>query len=98
MSGFQAQKLHLRIGMIITVIRNIYTTLYNGSRVFIRQLEDHIINGEIVTANNEGLRLHIPRISLISTHLPFVRRQFPIMSALHLQLQLINVKDQRYQA
>ncbi|KAB2620844.1 hypothetical protein D8674_041288 [Pyrus ussuriensis x Pyrus communis] len=83
-NGLPTHNLTLKIGMPIMLLRNLNQSLglCNGTRLVITQLLDRIIQAKILTGNNTGYKVFIPRITLTATESkwPFVfkRRQFPI--------------------
>jgi len=83
-TGFPPHQLNVKVGAIVILLRNmdISLGLCNGTRLIVRSLANHIIEAEVVSGSNKGLRYWIPRIVLQTdtTELPFIlrRRQFPI--------------------
>ncbi len=83
-SGIANHELELKVGMPILLLRNLNQSigLCNGTRLIIKRLGQCVIEAEIITRNNVGKRVFIPRIimSPSGTDWPFVlrRRQFPI--------------------
>ncbi|XP_048436631.1 ATP-dependent DNA helicase pif1-like [Pyrus x bretschneideri] len=83
-NGLPAHNLTLKIGMPIMLLQNLNQTfgLCNGIRLVITQLFNKIIEAKILTRNNVGYKVFIPRITFAATEnkWPFVfkRRQFPI--------------------
>ncbi len=81
-SGIANHELELKVGMPILLIRNLNQSigLCNGTRLIIKRLGQCVIEAEIITRNNVGKRVFIPRIimSPSGTDWPFVlrRRQF----------------------
>ncbi|XP_019158578.1 PREDICTED: ATP-dependent DNA helicase PIF1-like [Ipomoea nil] len=84
-SGLPNHTLTLKIGSPVMLMRNIDHSLglYNGTRLIITKLADHVIEGEILTGHNKGTKMLIPRMSMSPSdpRLPFKfqRRQFPLM-------------------
>lgn len=89
----------LKVGSVIMLLRNLNSKkgMCNGSRLIIRSLSPNLIHAEIISGNNNGERVFIPRINLTSkgNDLPFVlkRRQFSIR--LSFVSPLTKVKDKR---
>ena len=59
--------------------------LCNGTKLVVKQLHNHVLDAEILTGCNAGLRVLIPRIKLAlsDVHLPIVlaRTQSPVLLA-----------------
>jgi hypothetical protein len=73
--------------MLILLLHNLNQSigLCNGTRLIVKRLGQCVIEAEIITRNNVGKRVFIPRIimSPYGTDWPFVlrRRQFPVQVA-----------------
>jgi ATP-dependent DNA helicase PIF1 len=86
-SSIANHKLELKMGVAILLLRNLNQSigLCNGMRLIVKRLGQRVIKAEIITGNNVGKRVFIPRIimSPSGTNWPFVlhRRQFPIRMA-----------------
>jgi ATP-dependent DNA helicase PIF1 len=86
-SDIANQKLELKVGMPIILLRNLNQSigLCNGTKLIIKRLGQHVIEVEIIIGNNVSKRVFIPRIimSPSGTNWPFVLhcRQFPILVA-----------------
>ena len=89
-SGFPVHKLILKEGMIVILLRNLNAMqgLANGTRLYILQLTNRVIQARILggSPQHNGRIVLIPRISLeapAEAKLPFkmIRRQFPINPA-----------------
>jgi ATP-dependent DNA helicase PIF1 len=83
-SNIANHKLEFKVGMPILLLRNFNQSigLCNGMRLIVKRLGQHVIEVEIITRNNVGKRVFIPRIimSPFGTDWPFVlhRHQFPV--------------------
>jgi ATP-dependent DNA helicase PIF1 len=86
-SGIANHELELKVGVPILLLRNLNQSigLCNGTRLIVKRLGQRVIEAEIITGNNVGKRVFIPRIimSPSGTDWPFVlrRRQFPVRVA-----------------
>jgi ATP-dependent DNA helicase PIF1 len=86
-SGIANHELEFKVGVPILLLRNLNQSigLRNGTRLIVKRLGQRVIEVEIITGNNVGKRVFIPRIimSPSRTDWPFVlrRRQFPIRVA-----------------
>ncbi len=86
-SGIANHKQELKVGVPILLLRNLNQSigLCNGTRLIVKRLGQHVIEAEIITGNNVGKRVFIPRIimSPSGTDWPFVlrRHQFPVRVA-----------------
>ncbi|XP_052117854.1 uncharacterized protein LOC127747708 [Arachis duranensis] len=84
-SGLPNHEIKLKVGIPIMLLRNIdhSSGLCNGTRLIVTQLGKRIIEAKVITGNNAGQKVFIPRMNLSpSDHrIPFKfnRRQFPIM-------------------
>jgi ATP-dependent DNA helicase PIF1 len=80
-------KLEFKVGMPILLLRNFNqsTGLCNGMRLIVKRLGQRVIEAEIITGNNVGKCVFIPRIIMSTSGIdwPFVlhRCQFPIRVA-----------------
>jgi ATP-dependent DNA helicase PIF1 len=63
-NGLPDHVLHLKIGVPIMLLRNLYPTrgLCNGIQLIVTQLTSKIIEGEIITRKAKGTKAYIPRI------------------------------------
>lgn len=83
-NGLPPHKLKLKIGMVVILLRNINLSngLCNGTRLIITELKQYSIRAKIITGNNSGKIVLLPRINLSPSkeEIPFnmTRRQFPI--------------------
>jgi hypothetical protein len=83
MSGVPPHTLTLQEGYSVILLRNMSGGLINGTRLIVVKLMRHIIDAEIVTGPDKGMRVFIPRLSIIPSdteRMPFTlcRRQFPL--------------------
>ncbi|XP_050889153.1 uncharacterized protein LOC127094356 [Lathyrus oleraceus] len=83
-SGLPNHKIKLKIGIPIMLLRNIDQPegLYNGTRLIVTRLANHVIEAKIISGKNiEGV-IYIPRMDMTPTQSPWpfkmTRRQFPI--------------------
>lgn len=83
-SGLPNHKLKVKVGVPVMLLRNIdqQSGLCNGTRLQVCQLGNHVIEAKILSGNNIGQKVFIPRILMCPSdvRLPFKmqRRQFPI--------------------
>ncbi len=72
-------KLELKMGVPILLLRNLNQSigLCNGTRLIVKRLGQRVIEAKIITGNNVGKRVFIPRIimSPSGTDWPFVLRR-----------------------
>jgi ATP-dependent DNA helicase PIF1 len=86
-SGIANHELELKVGVPILLLHNLNQPigLCNGTRLIVKRLGQHVIEVEIITGNNVGKRVFIPRIIMSPSGIdwPFVlrRRQFPVRVA-----------------
>jgi hypothetical protein len=86
-NGLPPHKLNLKIGICIILLRNLNLNngLCNGTRLIVEDMKDFSILAKIITGNQSGSRVIIPRINLSPSieEIPFhmTRRQFPIRLA-----------------
>ncbi|XP_048615652.1 uncharacterized protein LOC125588378 [Brassica napus] len=83
-SGLPSNKLTLKVGAPVMLLRNINKKmgLCNGTRMILTHVGERVLKAEITTGSHIGKEVMIPRIVLLydETKLPFTlrRRQFPI--------------------
>ncbi|GBC01774.1 hypothetical protein RclHR1_04320015 [Rhizophagus clarus] len=74
--GLPPHKLILKLGTPIILLRNMqpFDGICNGTRLVCRTFQKHVIEAEIITGNNSGTQVYIPRIimSLSDIDLPFI--------------------------
>ncbi|XP_073045902.1 uncharacterized protein [Primulina eburnea] len=74
-SGVPNHELNLKVGTPVMLLRNIDHSLglCNDTRLIVTRLENHVLEGQIITGSNGGHKVLIPRISLMSSdpRLPF---------------------------
>jgi ATP-dependent DNA helicase PIF1 len=86
-SGIANHKLELKVGVLILLLRNLNQSigLCNATRLIVKRLGQRVIEAEIITRNNVGKRVFIPRIIMSPFEIdwPFIlrHRQFPIQVA-----------------
>ncbi len=86
-SGIANHKLEFKVGVLILLLRNLnqLVGLCNGTRLIVKRLGQRVIEAEIITRNNVGKCVFIPRIimSPFETNWPFVlcHCQFPVQVA-----------------
>ncbi|GFQ01835.1 retrovirus-related pol polyprotein from transposon tnt 1-94 [Phtheirospermum japonicum] len=75
----------LKVGVPVMLIRNMdqASGLCNGTRLVVTQLGDRIIEANILSGTNVGMKVYIPRMALTpsDSRVPFKfqRRQFPLI-------------------
>ncbi|XP_050915667.1 uncharacterized protein LOC127130741 [Lathyrus oleraceus] len=83
-SGLPNHKIKLKIGTPIMLLRNIDQPegLYNGTRLIVTRLANHVIEAKIISGKNIGGVIYIPRMDMTPTQSPWpfkmTRRQFSI--------------------
>ncbi|XP_019157989.1 PREDICTED: ATP-dependent DNA helicase PIF1-like [Ipomoea nil] len=84
-SGVPNHALTLKVGSLVMLLRNIDHSLglCNGTRLVVTKLADHVIEGKIMSGNNAGTKVLVPRMTITPSdpRLPFKfqRKQFPLM-------------------
>ncbi|KAK6158896.1 hypothetical protein DH2020_006210 [Rehmannia glutinosa] len=84
-SGLPNHELKLKVGTPVMLLRNIDHSLglCNGTRLVVTKLGDHVLEAKILTGNNLGQKVLIPRLTITPSdpRLPFKfqRRQFPLI-------------------
>jgi len=86
MSGVPPHTLTLQEGCPVILLWNMLGSLANGTRLIVVKLMQHIIDVEIATGPDKGMRVFIPRFSITlsdTERMPFTlrRRQFPLWPA-----------------
>eukprot|EP00794_Sanderia_malayensis_P001764 gene1764-biopygen1612 len=85
--GMPLHSLQLKVGATIILLRNINPAkgLCNGTRLIVRDLKRHVITAEIITTQNKGQYVMLPRITLTcqdsSLPISIARKQFPVRLA-----------------
>jgi len=103
-NGIANHELQLKVGVPILLLRNLNQSigLCNGTKLIVKRLGQRVIEAEIITGNNVGKRVFIPRIimSPSGTDWPFVlrRRQFLVRVAFvcHIVALAIYIKKKNY--
>ncbi len=82
-SGIANHELQLKVGVSILLLRNLNQSigLCNGTRLIVKRLGQRVIEAEIITGNNVGKRVFIPRIIMSSseTDWPFVLHRYQFL-------------------
>ncbi|XP_061346430.1 uncharacterized protein LOC133292063, partial [Gastrolobium bilobum] len=84
-SGIPDHKLILKVKVLVMLLRNIDQSrgLCNGTRLLITKLGNHVVEAIVLTGNNIGDTVLIPRMTMSpSSHtfpVNFQRRQFPLV-------------------
>ncbi|GKV24803.1 hypothetical protein SLEP1_g34370 [Rubroshorea leprosula] len=84
-SGLPNHKLNFKVGVPVMLLRNIDQSngLCNGTRLLITKMGNHVIEAKILSGNNIGQIVLIPRMIMTpSNHslpIKFQRRQFPLV-------------------
>ncbi len=88
MSGVPPHTLTMQEGCLVILLRNMPGGLANGicNRLIVVKLMQHIIDVEIATGPDRGIRVFIPRLSITpfdTERMPFTlrQRQFPLRPA-----------------
>lgn len=83
-SGLPNHELKLKVGVPVMLLRNMDQSagLCNGTRLIITRLGNFVLEGKVISVNNIGQKVFIPRLSLTPSDMripfKFQRRQFPI--------------------
>ena len=91
-SGMPLFKLHLKVGAIIMILRNlrILSGICNGTRCIVKELMENVIKAEVLTGKSKGEIIFIPRIildnSTSNVGFLFTRKQFPVTLAFALTI------------
>jgi ATP-dependent DNA helicase PIF1 len=87
LSGMPSHNLHLKIGCVVLLLRNLNPAagLANGTRLIILDLLPRVVKAQIITGRHRGTEVFIPRLRCMpgSNSLPFrlQRVQFPLKLA-----------------
>jgi len=85
MSGLPNHRIKLKIGVPIMLLKNLDQAegLCNGSRLIVTRLANHVIGAKMITCNEDGQEIYIPRMSMSPSQSPWpfklIRKQFSIM-------------------
>ncbi len=77
-SGIPPHELHLQEGCPIILLRNMTSSLANGTRLIVIQLMQHVIEAKVATGPAKGQRVFIPRLSITPSdteRMPFTPRR-----------------------
>jgi ATP-dependent DNA helicase PIF1 len=86
-NGLPPHKINLKTGICIILLRNLNLNngLCNGTRLIVEEMKEYSILAKIITEDQSGSRVIIPRINLSPSteEIPFhmIRRQCPISLA-----------------
>uniref|UniRef100_A0A914NGS9 ATP-dependent DNA helicase n=1 Tax=Meloidogyne incognita TaxID=6306 RepID=A0A914NGS9_MELIC len=87
-AGIPAHHLHLKVGSIIVLLRNLNTSksLCNGTRLIVKKLQTNLISAETICGSNTGMTIGISRVcnSYVDERpdgVSFERFQFPVREA-----------------
>nr|XP_048328379.1 uncharacterized protein LOC125422003 [Ziziphus jujuba var. spinosa] len=74
-SGVPNHQLKLKVGVPVMLLRNADHSLglYNGTRLVITRLGNHVLEGKVISGSNAGFKVFIPRMTLTLSdpRLPF---------------------------
>jgi len=64
-------KVELKVGVLILLLRNLNQSirLCNGARLIVKRLGQHVIEAKIITGNNVGKCVFIPRIIMFPSEI-----------------------------
>jgi ATP-dependent DNA helicase PIF1 len=84
-NGLPPHELRIKINCPLILLCNLdpHSGLCNGTQLFVRAVNKHVLNAEIVNGTQAGDRVFIPRIQLspsedMSLPFKFKRKQFPV--------------------
>ena len=85
-SGIPPHELMLQEGCPVILLRNLSSSLANGTRLIVARLMERVFEAKVATGPKKGETVFIPRLSLTPSDirsLPFTlcRRQFPLRPA-----------------
>lgn len=65
-NNFSQHRLALKVGVPVVLLRNLNQSigLCNGTRILLERLDDHVLQGQIMTGNHVGDTVCIPRVVL----------------------------------
>ena len=80
--GSPPQRLELKVGMPLIMLRNMTADLMNGTRLLLLEIRQYVLKCSVLTGGGAGKEVYIPRITFVhkgpDQPLEWKRRQFPV--------------------